>query len=226
VNGDWCIASNHNNEIHFDNHFFDDTAGLETKMKNNQYVQYLKSGLASLLNVSCRFATELSCDSQLFGSGMNANNQTQTLLARAKIQTTSAESFSPNLERDEKVHRTQHNTPRCYSFTAQDSASDDDPNQAIGTALKNGKYKCNMVACAEKSFKRPAELRRHYNTIHAAQKPEFWCEVVSCERSLAGPAGVAAGGQPFHRKYRLQAHMQKVHHNRVNADSCDDVTDE
>jgi hypothetical protein len=82
---------------------------------------------------------------------------------------------------------------------------DDDSDAAIGTALKNGKFKCILERCARKTFKRQAELRRHYKTIHAAQKPEFWCNVLSCDRS------VAAGGRPFHRKDKLQDHVQRMH---------------
>jgi hypothetical protein len=85
------------------------------------------------------------------------------------------------------------------------TAEDDDSDAAMGTALKNGLFKCILKQCADITFKRPAELKRHYNTIHAAQKPEFWCNVPSCDRS------VAAGGRPFHRKDKLQDHVQRKH---------------
>lgn len=96
------------------------------------------------------------------------------------------------------------------------TSDSDDSDTAIGTALKNGRFKCNMPQCATKSYKRPAELRRHYNTRHAADKPEFWCEVLHCDRSAG------TGGRPFHRKYRLQDHMRKLHGGRVEMSSYDD----
>jgi hypothetical protein len=90
----------------------------------------------------------------------------------------------------------------------------DDSDTAIGTILKNGKFKCTAEECGNKSYARPAELKRHYNTVHAIQKPEFWCDVPSCTRS------VAKGGRPFHRKYRLMDHMQKMH-----TQGLDDMTE-
>jgi hypothetical protein len=164
-------------------------------------------------------------DPELLGSDLNADHQTRTRLAPAKFPATLTEPFGQAVASGEQTRQTQQNNSHCDSFTADDSTPDDDSNQAIGTALKNGRYKCIMQACANISFKRPTELRRHYNTIHAVQKPEFWCEVEFCERSLAGAAGVAAGGQPFHRRYRLQAHMQKVHHDGFNTGSSEDMTD-
>lgn len=74
---------------------------------------------------------------------------------------------------------------------------DTESDAAIGLVLAGGRFKCNHTHCFGRSFKRPAELRRHYNTTHAVRKPEFWCEVPFCERSLA------AGGRPFCRGYRL-----------------------
>ncbi|KAF2827047.1 hypothetical protein CC86DRAFT_370118 [Ophiobolus disseminans] len=89
----------------------------------------------------------------------------------------------------------------------EDSSEDEPTNNVaqIGIVLANGKYKCNLLECAHKKFSRPAELRRHHDTIHAALKPEFWCRVPFCPRSAA------AGGKAFRRKYRLQDHMRKLH---------------
>jgi hypothetical protein len=84
-------------------------------------------------------------------------------------------------------------------------SSESDSDIAIGTAMKNGQYKCVNALCSRRSFKRPAELKRHYHTTHAVEKPEFWCEVMFCSRSAA------AGNKPFHRKYRLQDHIRKIH---------------
>jgi hypothetical protein len=114
--------------------------------------------------------------------------------------------------------RTARDTRKYTPFFASASAlaeqssqsSESDSDIAIGTAMKNGQYKCVNTLCAKRSFKRPAELKRHYHTTHAVEKPEFWCEVTLCNRSAA------AGGKPFHRKYRLQDHMRKMHAHQLN----------
>ncbi|KAH7350405.1 hypothetical protein BKA66DRAFT_541164 [Pyrenochaeta sp. MPI-SDFR-AT-0127] len=82
----------------------------------------------------------------------------------------------------------------------------EDALAAIGIVLRNGKFKCNEVQCANKTFSRPAELKRHHNTAHAARKPEFWCAIPSCKRSAA-----IEGGTPFPREDKLRDHVQKVH---------------
>lgn len=100
------------------------------------------------------------------------------------------------------------------------SDGDNDSDAAIGIVLKNGRFKCNMAQCADKSHGRTAELRRHYDTTHATKKPEFWCQVLHCDRSAA------VGGQPFHRKYRLQDHMRNLHGGRVEMSDDDDNEEE
>ena len=96
----------------------------------------------------------------------------------------------------------------------------DDSNTTIGTVLINGTFKCSMIKCATRSFKRPAELKRHYNTTQAARKPEYWCGELLCDRS----AGL--GGRPFHRKYRLHDHMRKIHGREVEVNGDDDEEDD
>lgn len=81
---------------------------------------------------------------------------------------------------------------------------DRDSDTAIGTALKSGRYKCNVLRCARKTFSRPAELRRHYDTVHIVKR-QFWCLVQSCERS------VSAGGKPFPRQDKLRDHVRSMH---------------
>ena len=81
----------------------------------------------------------------------------------------------------------------------------DDPELAIGSFHHNGKFKCLQRRCARKSFGRPAELKRHYDTIHAVRKPAYWCREPMCQRSRAN------GGYPFHRNDKLRDHMRKVH---------------
>jgi hypothetical protein len=168
--------------------------------------------------MSCRFAPEMPWNQDVIESGMSANYQAQNFTTPTQHPVTSIGSSSQVSDRVECKQQTQQDTSFANSAPAELSLHSDDPNTAIGTALKNGTFKCNNILCANKSFKRPAELRRHYNTIHATQKPEFWCEVMFCNRSAA------AGGKPFHRKYRLQAHMRTMH-NRVNAGSSDDMTE-
>jgi hypothetical protein len=93
----------------------------------------------------------------------------------------------------------------------------DESDTVIGTALKNGRFKCAAQGCGSKSFNRLPELRRHYNTVHAAKKPEFWCDVQCCTRSAA------AGSRPFHRRYRLMDHMRTMH--KRNSCSSNSITE-
>jgi hypothetical protein len=116
-----------------------------------------------------------------------------------------------------RKHTAVTNEPASSESSSNDV---DDSNTAIGTVLNNGTFKCSVEQCAKKSFKRPAELKRHYNTTHAAQKPEFWCEELFCDRS----AGI--GGRPFHRKYRLHDHMRKIHGREVEINGDDDEADD
>jgi hypothetical protein len=44
----------------------------------------------------------------------------------------------------------------------------------IGSFHLNGKFKCARPGCARKFFARQAELKRHYDTIHAMHKPAYW----------------------------------------------------
>jgi hypothetical protein len=75
----------------------------------------------------------------------------------------------------------------------------------IGSLLSNGTFVCDDERCAGRTFARQAELRRHHTTIHAANKPSFWCHVPTCQRSMSG------GGSAFHRKDKLMAHVQSMH---------------
>lgn len=76
----------------------------------------------------------------------------------------------------------------------------------MGSVLDNGHFVCDDEACAGRTFGRQADLRRHYTTLHAANKPSFWCHVSSCRRSIGG------GGKAFHRKDKLMAHVRSMHH--------------
>lgn len=57
--------------------------------------------------------------------------------------------------------------------TPESEEESEDSGAEIGTALRNGKFKCNQWQCAHKSFSRLPDLRRHHLTAHAIRKPEF-----------------------------------------------------
>lgn len=88
---------------------------------------------------------------------------------------------------------------------SEDDPNDDQPDAVIGMVLRHGKFKCNRRECTLTTFSRTAELRRHYTTVHARQKPEFWCRELFCARSAA------SNGRPFPRKDKLRDHVQKMH---------------
>jgi hypothetical protein len=75
----------------------------------------------------------------------------------------------------------------------------------IGSVLSNGKFVCDAEECGSQTFARQAELRRHHTTLHAVNKPNFWCQVPTCRRSMIG------GGEAFHRKDKLAAHVRSMH---------------
>lgn len=80
----------------------------------------------------------------------------------------------------------------------------DYPNK-VGSVLENGKFMCDYDKCAGRTFARYPEFRRHYTTIHAARKPNFWCEVPQCRRSVGGR------GNAFHRRDKLMEHVRSMH---------------
>ena len=95
-------------------------------------------------------------------------------------------------------------SPPSAENLTQNSDSDDTVEE-IGSVLSNGKFICNYEDCAALTFSRLAELRRHYTTLHSLNKPNFWCGVLSCPRSMHG------GGGAFHRKDKMMAHVRSVH---------------
>ncbi|KAF2755064.1 hypothetical protein EJ05DRAFT_503378 [Pseudovirgaria hyperparasitica] len=76
----------------------------------------------------------------------------------------------------------------------------------IGSVLHNGTFTCDDEGCGGKVFTRQADLRRHYTTHHAIDKPTFWCHVPSCRRSIRGK------GKAFRRKDKLMSHIQNMHY--------------
>jgi hypothetical protein len=64
-------------------------------------------------------------------------------------------------------------------------------------------FQCIHPRCRSKSFRRPYEFDRHYNSAHAIVKTMFWCPVEGCSRSN--------GHRPFPRKHRMMDHAWKIH---------------
>jgi hypothetical protein len=84
----------------------------------------------------------------------------------------------------------------------------EDTATRIGFVLSNGRLVCNHEKCAGRSFARKAELKRHYLTLHAHSKPNFWCPFPACPRSEH------RGDKAFHRKDKLTAHIRSMHETR------------
>lgn len=91
------------------------------------------------------------------------------------------------------------------SSTVVEMIDVEDAVARIGSVLNNGKFMCDDERCAGRTFARQAELKRHYKTLHAINKPNFWCHVSPCPRSMS------AGGEAFHRKDKLMAHVRTMH---------------
>jgi hypothetical protein len=106
----------------------------------------------------------------------------------------------------------QPSTPSSKLLSADAMNHEKDPETVIGSVLKNGRLTCSNPLCTGKSFGRQAELNRHYDTTHAAYKPEFWCPVTTCRRSAC------LGIRSFPRIDKLKSHIESVHGSEV-ADS-------
>lgn len=90
-----------------------------------------------------------------------------------------------------------------YARTAMPEV--DDVVAKIGPVLSNGRFVCDIEGCGIQTFARQAELRRHHTTLHAANKPNFWCQDPTCHRSMI------EGGKAFHRKDKLVANVRSMH---------------
>lgn len=91
-----------------------------------------------------------------------------------------------------------------------ESSPDQQALVEIGTVLSNGnvgndRYKCNEPSCADITFSRLADLKRHYATRHALVRPQHWCPIVGCRRSQDGE------DEGFVRKDKLKDHMKQAH---------------
>lgn len=91
------------------------------------------------------------------------------------------------------------------SRNAVESKADENAHMRIGAVLSNRKFICEERSCAGRTFARLTELLRHHSTIHDENKPNFWCHVPNCPRSLD------TGGKAFHRKDKLAAHVKSKH---------------
>jgi hypothetical protein len=87
------------------------------------------------------------------------------------------------------------------------SLSEVETDMIIGTIRLSGDIRCYHLGCT-RTFGRLTELRRHYTTSHAVQRPEYWCSQPTCDRSMAG-------GRPFHRRDKMREHERRVHHRGV-----------
>jgi hypothetical protein len=105
---------------------------------------------------------------------------------------------TPSAVDTEQDKHQSHNTKTVIAEIEEDITT-------IGSVLSNGKLLCAAKGCEGLTFGRQAELRRHHTTLHAAIKPNFWCQVSTCRRSEN------AGGRAFHRKDKLAAHVKSMH---------------
>ena len=91
------------------------------------------------------------------------------------------------------------------SSTVTHTSDTEDTVTKIGSVLNNGKFACDYEECVGRTFTRQAELRRHHTTLHAANKPRYWCWAPTCRRSMG------RGGKAFPRKDKLMAHVRSMH---------------
>jgi hypothetical protein len=101
------------------------------------------------------------------------------------------------------VYPEQEHSKACHTTSAMTEA--EDAVARIGSVLSNGKFVCDIKECGGRTFARQADLKRHHTTLHATNKPNFWCRVSTCRRSMSGGDGA------FHRKDKLDAHVRSMH---------------
>lgn len=118
-------------------------------------------------------------------------------------------SFLPQLHHTADTVHAKQDKHQSHNLTTVVSEIEGDVT-TIGSVLSNGKLLCATKGCEGLTFGRQAELRRHHTTLHAAIKPNFWCQVPACPRSEN------AGGRAFHRKDKLAAHVKSMHSDAQN----------
>jgi hypothetical protein len=87
----------------------------------------------------------------------------------------------------------------------------------IGTFLTNDEvggdyYVCSIPNCANDTFGRVHELKRHYASKHGGvggKRQQFWCPVTGCDRSKTGL------GKAFPRKDKMKDHSKRMHADKV-----------
>ena len=118
-------------------------------------------------------------------------------------------SVFPQLHHTADAVHAKQDKHQSHNITTVVSEIEEDVT-TIGSVLSNGKLLCAAKGCEGLTFGRQAELRRHHTTLHAAIKPNFWCQVSTCRRSEN------VGGKPFHRKDKLAAHVKSMHSDTQN----------
>ncbi|KAF2875455.1 hypothetical protein BDV95DRAFT_274003 [Massariosphaeria phaeospora] len=96
------------------------------------------------------------------------------------------------------------------STTATTTAAGTPQHEVIGVILSNGTprtdiYRCNDADCSGATFGRLQDLKRHHRHYHQTPRPEYWCPVYGCSRSVVGRQGA------FVRKDKLADHVYNMH---------------
>jgi hypothetical protein len=113
-------------------------------------------------------------------------------------------SFLPQLHHTADAVDAEHDQHQFHNTTTAMAEIEEDVT-TIGSVLSNGKLLCAAKGCEGLTFGHQAELRRHHTILHAAIKPNFWCQVSTCGHSEN------AGGRAFHRKDKLATHVKSIH---------------
>ncbi|KAH7068605.1 hypothetical protein FB567DRAFT_246747 [Paraphoma chrysanthemicola] len=180
-------------------------------MDLNQPLLYTAPGTSSLVEMSCPAATASSFDPPS-SSNLIPHSIQHTIWTGAVTNNgepscnfeTHASDFRSlqDPSADDVIYLGQRSRKRRAVAEAIDT---DDAAMRIGSVLSNRKFACDDEDCAGQTFARLAELRRHHFTHHAVDKPNFWCHVPTCPRS------VSRGGEAFHRRDKLVAHVKSMH---------------
>ncbi|EAT89993.1 hypothetical protein SNOG_03262 [Parastagonospora nodorum SN15] len=86
----------------------------------------------------------------------------------------------------------------------------------VGHVTAAGKFRCSDTTCADLSFGRQADFRRHYEHAHAAKKMEYFCTVDGCARSQRPAGGGRSKGRSFgSREDKMREHVRTVHEKGV-----------
>lgn len=159
-----------------------------------------------LVNVAYSSPSNTSCTIAQVDSSATISPKNRTFGSQSNVPTARPRGISF----EETVSPGASNEVSNPLSAILNSAAAPEETPAIGIVFQDSKFKCNKGQCAHRTFGRLAELKRHYQTTHSAQKPELWCTVPSCERSAA-----VTGSWPFLRQDNLRVHVQKVHNHET-----------